>query len=109
MVDGCTTDGRRRTSFRACGRSLRRGVRSRPSACASVLPANGRETALVIADAVLWHGADTTLATSFAAEAEDRDLFGRALVFRLVAEQLADDPRHGAFLAPYRAVLAALG
>jgi uncharacterized protein (TIGR02569 family) len=64
--------------------------------------------AVVIADAVLWNGADLSLATGFAASAEQRDLLARALVFRLVAEQLATDPRHGALLEPYRAVLAAL-
>jgi hypothetical protein len=38
----------------------------------------------------------------------DRDLLGRAMVFRLIAEQLADKPRHGALLEPYRGLLAAL-
>jgi uncharacterized protein (TIGR02569 family) len=62
--------------------------------------------AVVVADAVLWNGADLELAESFAASATDRDLLGRALIFRLVAEQLARDPRHGAFLEPYFRVLA---
>ena len=62
--------------------------------------------AIVIADAVLWSGADVGLARSFTTEAKSRDLFARALIFRLVAEQLADDPRHGALLEPYRSVVA---
>jgi uncharacterized protein (TIGR02569 family) len=61
--------------------------------------------AIVIADAVLWNNADLSLARSFADSPENRDLFGRALIFRMVAEQLADDPRHDALLAPYRRVL----
>lgn len=64
--------------------------------------------AIVIADAVLWDGAPVVLARDFASDADARDLFARALIFRLVAEQLADDPRHGALLEPYRKVLAAL-
>ncbi|MEM9651286.1 MAG: aminoglycoside phosphotransferase [Actinomycetota bacterium] len=64
--------------------------------------------AIVIADAVLWHGADTSLSSAFAADRTDRDLLGRALIFRLVAEQLAEHPRHGARLDPYRRVLAAI-
>jgi uncharacterized protein (TIGR02569 family) len=64
--------------------------------------------AIVIADAVLWNGADVALAVTFARDELHRDLFGRALLFRLVAEQLADDPRHGAFLEPYDAVLRAV-
>lgn len=54
--------------------------------------------AIVTADAVLWSGADLTLAESFASNATDRDLLARALIFRLVAEQLATDPRHDALL-----------
>ena len=64
-------------------------------------------TAIVVADAVLWNGADLGLARTFATNAADRDLFARALIFRLVAEQLAFNPRHGAILRPYRTVLAA--
>lgn len=63
--------------------------------------------AIVTADAVLWNGASVSLAASFASE-PDRDLLGRALIFRLVAEQLADNPRHGALLEPYRRLLSAL-
>jgi uncharacterized protein (TIGR02569 family) len=65
--------------------------------------------AVVVADAVLWHGADASFARGFAAGTDDRGLLGRALIFRLVAEQLAPDPRHGATLEPYRRVLAEVG
>jgi uncharacterized protein (TIGR02569 family) len=64
--------------------------------------------AIVFGDAVLWNGADPSLAASFATDPTDRDLFGRALIFRLVSEQVARNPRHGAHLQPYRDVLAAL-
>jgi hypothetical protein len=64
--------------------------------------------AVVVADAVVWNGAGASLAREFAATAEDRDLLARALIFRLVAEQLAADPRHGGVLEPYRAIHAAL-
>jgi uncharacterized protein (TIGR02569 family) len=64
--------------------------------------------AIVVADAVMWNGADVSLAASFATDAADRDLLGRALMFRLVAEQLADHPRHRAALQPYSAVLGVL-
>jgi len=65
-------------------------------------------SAIVIADAVLWNGADLALARAFISTDSDRDLLARALIFRMIAEQLADDPRHGALLAPYRAVITAL-
>src|SRR3954469_18296152 len=52
--------------------------------------------AVVVADAVLWHGADASVARGFAAADDDRDLLGRALIFRLIAEQLAPDPPHRA-------------
>ena len=64
--------------------------------------------AIVAADAVLWNGASVTVARDFVEEDGGFDLFARALVFRLVAEQLADDPRHRASLTPYIDVLAAL-
>jgi len=64
--------------------------------------------AIVVADAVLWHGADASLARRFASQDSDRDLLGRALSFRLVAEQLAIGPRHGAMLEPYRRMLPAI-
>ena len=62
--------------------------------------------AIVTADAVLWNEAELSLAASFATDPADRDLLGRALIFRLVAEQLAQVPRHDAMLQPYRRVLA---
>ena len=65
--------------------------------------------AIVTADAVLWHGADASLAVAFASSPHGCDLLGRALLFRLIAEQLADDPRHHASVDPYRMVIAALG
>lgn len=64
--------------------------------------------AIVAADAVLWNNAPLTVARDFIAGHGGHDLFARALVFRLVAEQLATDPRHGALLEPYANVLAAL-
>jgi hypothetical protein len=64
--------------------------------------------AIVVADAVLWNGAQPSLAASFAATPSARDLLGRALIFRLVAQQLAAEPRHRAHLEPYRRVLVAL-
>jgi uncharacterized protein (TIGR02569 family) len=64
--------------------------------------------AIVFADAVLWNAADLSLARSFATDPNDRDLFCRALIFRLVAEQVAERPRHGAHLRPYLEVLSVL-
>jgi hypothetical protein len=64
--------------------------------------------AIVVGDAVLWNAADLSLATSFAADPNDCDLLGRALIFRLVAEQVAKSSRHEANLEPYREVLSAL-
>ncbi|MCB0970980.1 MAG: hypothetical protein KDA97_05610 [Acidimicrobiales bacterium] len=64
--------------------------------------------AIVVADAVLWHDAPVDLIGSFASSITGRDLVGRALVFRLIAEQLADRPRHGADLAPFERVVATL-
>jgi uncharacterized protein (TIGR02569 family) len=65
-------------------------------------------SAIVVADAVLWNGADVRLAVAFASNPVDRDLFGRALLFRMVAEQLGPHAGRGATLTPYRRVLAAL-
>lgn len=62
--------------------------------------------AIVAADAMLWHGADTDVVERID---PDRCAIARALVFRLVAEQLGDDPRHGARLADHRRVLDMLG
>jgi hypothetical protein len=62
----------------------------------------------VVADAVLRHGADPGVDQALARTAYARDLLGRALIFRLVAEHLAGAPRHGARLGPYRRLLAAI-
>jgi len=64
--------------------------------------------AIVAADAVLWNGASIAIAHDFVATPDGRDLLARALIFRLIAEQLADTPRHGAVLEPYTNVLANL-
>jgi hypothetical protein len=61
--------------------------------------------AIVIADAVLWNQGQLSLVADFAGDSESQDLLARALIFRLVAEQLADRPRHDAALAPYRRAL----
>jgi uncharacterized protein (TIGR02569 family) len=62
--------------------------------------------AVVVADAVCWHGAESSVARGFAADSDDRDLLGRALIYRLVAEQLASEPQRRATLGPYRRALA---
>ncbi|MEM9467615.1 MAG: hypothetical protein AAGA90_19730 [Actinomycetota bacterium] len=56
----------------------------------------GFGAAVVVADHLLWHDGSADLVGSV-----DPDLLARALVFRLVAEQLATDPRHGARLGDY--------
>jgi hypothetical protein len=62
--------------------------------------------AIVVADAVLWNGAEPSLAVrSDRVRARSPR---RALIFRMVAEQLATEPRHGAHLEPYRRVLSVL-
>jgi len=58
--------------------------------------------AIVAGDALLWHDAGIDVVDEMA---PGRDWIARALMFRLVAEQLADDPRHGARLDDYRRVL----
>jgi hypothetical protein len=64
--------------------------------------------AIVVADAVLWNGAKRSLAESFAATASVRDLLGRGLTFRMVAEAAGRrTPARGASRAiPSRAVSA---
>ncbi len=57
-------------------------------------------TAIVVADNLLWNEAPIDLA-----HRADPDALARALIFRLVAEQLAVAPRHGARLDDYRRVL----
>lgn len=64
--------------------------------------------AIVVGDAVLWNSADLSLAASFAADPDGCDLLGRALIFRLVAEQMSKRARHGADLQPYSEVLSVL-
>lgn len=64
--------------------------------------------AIVIVDAVLWNGANVSLAESFASDPTNRDLFGRALIFRLVAEQLAVNHLHEDLLKPYCQLLTTL-
>lgn len=63
-------------------------------------------SAIVVADHLLWHGATVELVDLLDG---DEDGLARAMVFRLVAEQLATDPRHGADLHPYRLAIAELG
>jgi hypothetical protein len=64
--------------------------------------------AIVIADAVLWHGAEPSLGASFAATESGHDLLSRAVIFRMVAEQPGAEPRNDADLEPYRRVLSML-
>jgi hypothetical protein len=70
------------------------------------LRAPGWGAAVVTADAVLWNGAPLTRAAEF----DDRGLLARALIYRMVAEQLAPvgSARHGALLEPYEPVVEAL-
>ena len=65
--------------------------------------------AVVVADAVLWNGAPPALAAGFVTGTPDgRDLLARALGFRLVAEALAERPRHHGVLEPFARAAAAL-
>lgn len=64
----------------------------------------GFAAAVVVADHLLWHDGGRDLA----ALVDPSDL-ARALIFRLVAEQLADTARHGADVADYDRVAALLG
>ena len=63
-------------------------------------------SAIVIADNLLWYDGAPTLARLID---NDEDGLARALLFRLVSEQLGSSPRHGANLADYRRTLASLG
>jgi uncharacterized protein (TIGR02569 family) len=65
--------------------------------------------AIVLVDAVLWHGADTSLLRTFASDADGSDLVRRAVVFRFVADQLSQPRRSQSLVDPYRIALAALG
>lgn len=62
--------------------------------------------AIVVGDNLLWGGGSVELTTLIG---DDDDALARALLFRLIAEQLADRPRHGARLGDYARVLQALG
>jgi uncharacterized protein (TIGR02569 family) len=65
-------------------------------------------TAIILADAVLWHGADVDSIRSYASDASGSDLMRRALVFRLVADQLSDHPQPQSLVSPYHIALDAL-
>lgn len=64
------------------------------------LAPQGFGAAVVVADHLLWRAGRAELAALV-----DPDLLARALMFRLIAEQLADAPRHGARLDDYRRAL----
>jgi uncharacterized protein (TIGR02569 family) len=64
--------------------------------------------AIVVADAVLWYGADVSLMRSFARDADRADLVVRALIFRLMADELSAQPTRESLLARYRLMLAVL-
>jgi hypothetical protein len=57
---------------------------------------------------VLWYGADVSLMRSFARDADRADLVVRALIFRLIADELSAQPIRESFLARYRLMLAVL-
>lgn len=63
-------------------------------------------SAIVVADHLLWHDGAADLLSLVD---DDHDAVARALIFRLVAEQLAERPRHGAELGHHQRALAALG
>ena len=62
-------------------------------------------TAIVVADNLLWHGAESGIVDLISG---DEDGLARALLFRLVAKQLAQSPRHFARLTDYERVLGIL-
>jgi uncharacterized protein (TIGR02569 family) len=64
--------------------------------------------AIVVVDAVVWNGADMSLLRSFASDADACDLLRRALVFRLVADQLSEDRQAESLVDPYRLAVAAV-
>ncbi len=64
--------------------------------------------AIVVADAVLWHGADMNLVRTFTNDAAGSDLMRRALVFRFVADQLSEHPQPQSLVDSYRTMLHAL-
>jgi uncharacterized protein (TIGR02569 family) len=63
-------------------------------------------TAVVVADALIWEGAPLSVIDLLGPE--PRPMLARALRFRLVAEQLADAPRHGADIEPYETLISQL-
>lgn len=62
--------------------------------------------AIVVGDNLLWNDGTVNLRALLD---DDDDALARALLFRLVAEQLSDHPRHGANLEDYRRVIGLLG
>ena len=63
-------------------------------------------SAIVVADHLLWHDGHPDLTGLID---HDVDALARALLFRMIAEQLASNPRHGARLDDYRRVIRQLG
>ena len=63
-------------------------------------------TGIVAADAMAWNGSGVDVADELDPE---RTALPRAMIFRIVAEQLADNPRHGARLSEHERVLESLG
>lgn len=61
---------------------------------------------VVAADAMAWNGAGVEVADALD---PDRVALPQAMIFRIAAEQLAVDPRHGARLADHERVLDLLG
>lgn len=65
--------------------------------------------AIVVGDAMLWEGAGVETLDVLGDDELNLQLLLRALVFRLVAEQLSPRPRHRNNLRPYDRVLGWLG
>jgi uncharacterized protein (TIGR02569 family) len=65
--------------------------------------------AIVVGDALLWEGAGPELIDLLGHDKLSLQLLLRALLFRLIAEQLAQRPRHWNDLRPYDRVLGWLG
>jgi uncharacterized protein (TIGR02569 family) len=65
--------------------------------------------AVVMGDAMLWDGAGLEVLDILGRDELSVQLLLRALLFRLVAEQLAQRPRHQSDLHPYERVLGWLG
>ena len=64
--------------------------------------------AIVVADAVTWRGGSPALATAFADDSAGVDLLARALIFRLVAEQLGGVGANPPSLEPYERLVGLL-